>query len=104
MSSSLNRVMLMGNLTRDPEVRFTPKDMALSTAQTEARAKAIELLGEHFIAYVLITESEIESQEPGGQTIWHGAYDGGSSAALGLMEKYRKRILDGSKNESIQGD
>lgn len=29
MSSSLNRVMLMGNLTRDPEVRFTPKGMAV---------------------------------------------------------------------------
>jgi single-strand DNA-binding protein len=27
---SLNRVLIMGNLTRDPEVRYTPKGTAVS--------------------------------------------------------------------------
>ena len=29
MAASLNRVMLMGNLTRDPEVKYTPKGNAV---------------------------------------------------------------------------
>src|ERR1700678_2479458 len=29
MAASLNKVMLMGNLTRDPEVRYTPKGTAV---------------------------------------------------------------------------
>ncbi len=29
MSSSLNKVLLMGNLTRDPEVKYTPKGTAV---------------------------------------------------------------------------
>jgi single-strand DNA-binding protein len=29
MAASLNRVLLMGNLTRDPEVRYTPKGTAV---------------------------------------------------------------------------
>jgi single-strand DNA-binding protein len=28
--SSFNKVILMGNLTRDPELRFTPSNMAFS--------------------------------------------------------------------------
>ena len=29
MAASLNKVLLMGNLTRDPEVRYTPKGTAV---------------------------------------------------------------------------
>jgi single-strand DNA-binding protein len=29
MSASLNKVMLLGNLTRDPEIRYTPKGTAV---------------------------------------------------------------------------
>lgn len=31
MAASLNRVFLMGNVTRDPEVRYTPKGTAVCT-------------------------------------------------------------------------
>lgn len=30
MSANLNRVFLMGNLTRDPELRYTPKGVAIA--------------------------------------------------------------------------
>jgi single-strand DNA-binding protein len=30
MSRSLNKVMLIGNLTRDPQVRFTPNGQAVA--------------------------------------------------------------------------
>lgn len=64
-----------------------------TTAQLEARTKAIELLAEHFEHYVILVESDVESpSEPISQTAWLGTYQG-ASAALGLMEKYKHDLL-----------
>ena len=37
--TSFNKVILMGNLTRDPEVRFTPSGTPLSRAYSQTSAK-----------------------------------------------------------------
>ena len=39
--ASYNRVILIGNLTRDPEVRYIPSGMALSDQQIERSAAAV---------------------------------------------------------------
>lgn len=71
---------------------MTPSD-AMTQAQRDARAQAIKLLGEHFEAFVLIVEASVDDDGEDIHNFWLGAFDGGSSAAIGLMEKYKAVIL-----------
>ena len=38
--ASLNKVMLIGNLTRDPEIKYTPKGMAIAAAANPPSTRA----------------------------------------------------------------
>ena len=66
---------------------------AMSDAQKQARAKAIELVTEHFDSFVLLVESDTDDEEQRLRTFFLGAFEGGTSAAIGLMERYKMLLL-----------
>lgn len=72
----------------------------MSDAQREARAKAIELLTEHFDSFVLLVESDTNDEQERQCTFFLGAFEGGCSAAVGLMERYKMLLLPVREPES----
>ena len=72
----------------------------LTPKQSEVFDQIKGLLGEHFDAYVLIVETEVEHPDDGEMaTFWRGAHQW-HSASVGLLEKYKAEMLgDGRKED-----
>lgn len=66
---------------------------AMTPAQREARAQAIKLMGEHFTAFVLVCEGDVDDGLEDRECFFLGAFDGGPSSAIGLMERYKSLLL-----------
>jgi hypothetical protein len=65
----------------------------MSEAQKTARAKAIELITEHFDSFVFLVESDCDDEDRRQSTFFVGAFEGGCSTAIGLMEIYKMMLL-----------
>jgi len=71
----------------------------MSDAQRAARAKAIELMTEHFDSFVLLIESDTDDESDRQCTFFLGAFEGGCSSAIGLMERYKALLLPFRESE-----
>lgn len=54
----------------------------MTDSQTDARKRAIDIIGEHFTAFILVTENEMKDDN---EQEYNMARDGGYACCLGLL-------------------